>query len=179
MRTKPCPAAVSYGRPPRRRLRAWPCTLRTLAKACRLRRRRTASRRFIRRRRRAPASAARWISASRRITAAASMYRASPGSGARSPWPSSLIMADLTRVLVVDDEQSMRELLAIMLRQVGYDVTVADGGEAAIKALETDAFDLVITDLRMRKADGLTVLRDAKEHSQRTVMLVVTDFVFT
>ena len=41
------------------------------------------------------------------------------------------------RVLVVDDEQSMRDLLAIMLRQVGYDVTVADGGEAAIQALKS------------------------------------------
>jgi two-component system response regulator PilR (NtrC family) len=88
-------------------------------------------------------------------------------------------MPDSTRVLVVDDEQSMRELLAIMLRQVGYDVTVADGGEAAIKALETDAFDLVITDLRMRKADGLAVLRAAKEHSPRTVVLVVTAFAST
>ncbi len=88
-------------------------------------------------------------------------------------------MADTTRVLVVDDEQSMRELLAIMLRQVGYEVTVADGGEAAIKALETDAFDLVITDLRMRKADGLAVLRAAKEHSPRTVVLVVTAFAST
>jgi two-component system, NtrC family, response regulator PilR len=88
-------------------------------------------------------------------------------------------MADGTRVLVVDDEQSMRELLAIMLRQVGYDVTVADGGEAAIKSLETDAFDLVITDLRMRKADGLAVLRAAKEHSPRTVVLVVTAFAST
>jgi CheY-like chemotaxis protein len=55
------------------------------------------------------------------------------------------------RVLIVDDEQSMRELLGIMLRQVGYDVTQADGGEAAIQALKTtDVFDLVITDLRMR-----------------------------
>jgi two-component system response regulator PilR (NtrC family) len=88
-------------------------------------------------------------------------------------------MADITRVLVVDDEQSMRELLAIMLRQVGYEVFAAEGGEAAIKALETDAFDLVITDLRMRKADGLAVLRAAKEHSPRTVVLVVTAFAST
>jgi len=82
-------------------------------------------------------------------------------------------MAD-THVLVVDDEQSMRELLAIMLKQVGYTVTLADGGEAAVQALKSDAFDLVITDLRMRKVDGLAVLRAAKEHSPRTVVLVVT-----
>jgi two-component system, NtrC family, response regulator PilR len=84
-----------------------------------------------------------------------------------------------TRVLVVDDEQSMRELLAIMLRQVGYAVTLADGGEAAVEALKSDAFDLVITDLRMRKVDGLAVLRAAKEHSPRTVVLVVTAFAST
>ena len=84
------------------------------------------------------------------------------------------------RVLVVDDEQSMRELLGIMLRQVGYEVSQADGGEAAIQTLKgTDAFDLVITDLRMRKVDGLAVLRAAKEHSPHTVVLVVTAFAST
>jgi two-component system response regulator PilR (NtrC family) len=83
------------------------------------------------------------------------------------------------RVLVVDDEQSMRELLGIMLRQCGYDVSLADGGEAAIGALKTEAFDLVITDLRMRKVDGLAVLRAAKDHAPRTVVLVVTAFAST
>ena len=82
-------------------------------------------------------------------------------------------------MLVVDDEQSMRELLGIMLRQVGYAVTLAEGGEAAVQALKSDAFDLVITDLRMRKVDGLAVLRAAKEHSPRTVVLVVTAFAST
>ena len=88
-------------------------------------------------------------------------------------------MAD-ARVLIVDDEQSMRELLGIMLQQAGYDVTQADGGETAIQMLKgTDAFDLVITDLRMRKVDGLAVLKAAKEHSPRTVVLVVTAFAST
>jgi two-component system response regulator PilR (NtrC family) len=84
-----------------------------------------------------------------------------------------------TRVLVVDDERSMRELLAIMLKQAGHEVTVADGGEAAIQALKSDTFDLVITDLRMRRVDGLAVLRAAKEHSPQTVVLVVTAFAST
>jgi two-component system response regulator PilR (NtrC family) len=83
------------------------------------------------------------------------------------------------RILVVDDEQSMRELLSIMLRQAGYSVSVADGGEAAVEALKRDSFDLVVTDLRMRKVDGLAVLKAAKEHSPRTVVLVVTAFAST
>ncbi|HEU5319438.1 MAG TPA: sigma-54 dependent transcriptional regulator, partial [Methylomirabilota bacterium] len=83
------------------------------------------------------------------------------------------------RVLVVDDEQSMRELLGIMLRQCGYAVTLADGGEPAVEALQREDFDLVITDLRMRKVDGLAVLRASKEHSPRTVVLVITAFAST
>jgi two-component system, NtrC family, response regulator PilR len=83
------------------------------------------------------------------------------------------------RVLVVDDEQSMRDLLAIMLRQAGYEVSVADGGETAIEALKAESFDLVVTDLRMRKVDGMAVLKAAKEHSPRTVVLVVTAYAST
>jgi len=83
------------------------------------------------------------------------------------------------RVLVVDDEQSMRDLLTIMLRQAGYDVSVADGGEAAIERLKAESFDLVLTDLRMRKVDGLAVLKAAKEHAPRTVVLVVTAYAST
>jgi two-component system response regulator PilR (NtrC family) len=80
------------------------------------------------------------------------------------------------RVLVVDDERSMRELLAIMLRQSGYEVVLADGGEAAVTMLKTETFDLVITDLRMRHVDGLAVLRAVKEHGVQTVVLVVTAY---
>jgi len=84
-----------------------------------------------------------------------------------------------TRVLVVDDERSMRELLAIMLKQAGHEVTVAEGGEQAIEVIKSEPFDLVITDLRMRKVDGIAVLRATKEHSPSTVVLVVTAFAST
>jgi two-component system response regulator PilR (NtrC family) len=83
------------------------------------------------------------------------------------------------RVLVVDDERSMRDLLSIMLKQSGYHVVAADGGEEALAALAQEPFDLVITDLRMRKVDGIAVLRAAKEHSPHTVVLVVTAFAST
>ncbi len=84
-----------------------------------------------------------------------------------------------TRVLVVDDERSMRELLAIMLKQAGHAVTLAEGGAQAIDSLRRESFDLVITDLRMREVDGLAVLRAAKEHSPQTVVLVITAFAST
>ncbi len=84
-----------------------------------------------------------------------------------------------TRVLVADDERSMRELLAIMLKQAGHDVTLAEGGAQAIEALKREPFDLVITDLRMREVDGMAVLRAAKETSPQTVVLVITAFAST
>jgi two-component system response regulator PilR (NtrC family) len=84
-----------------------------------------------------------------------------------------------THILVVDDEPSMREVLGITLQGEGYRVTFADGGEAAIARLKNETFDLIITDLRMRKADGLAVLRAAKELSRDTVVLVMTAFAST
>ena len=78
------------------------------------------------------------------------------------------------RVLVVDDEKSMRDLLSITLEKEGYDVVTAAGGEAAIEALRRDATDAVITDLRMPKVDGLQVLRAAKEISPDMAVIVIT-----
>ena len=78
------------------------------------------------------------------------------------------------RVLVVDDEKSMRELLAITLERQGYEVSVAEDGEVAIEAVRRDGFDVIITDLRMPNADGLQVLRAAKEHTPETVVIVIT-----
>ena len=75
-------------------------------------------------------------------------------------------MAD-ARVLVVDDEKSMRDLLAITLEKQHFEVTVADGGQTAIATLRREPFDVVITDLRMPTADGLQVLRAAKETIDR------------
>jgi len=78
------------------------------------------------------------------------------------------------RVLVVDDEKSMRDLLAITLQRAGDDVTVADGGETAIEAIRRDPFDAIITDVRMPKVDGLQVLRSAKDLSPETAVIMVT-----
>ncbi len=85
----------------------------------------------------------------------------------------------MNRILVVDDEQSMRELLSIMLRKEGYDVVAAANGESAVKAVQTDIYDLVITDIRMPKVDGIELLRTVKEVSPETVVIVITAFATT
>jgi two-component system response regulator PilR (NtrC family) len=80
------------------------------------------------------------------------------------------------KILVVDDEQSLREVLSIMLKRTGYAVTSVADGEEAVELLGKEIFDLVITDLRMPKMDGMEVLRAAKSASPETVVLVITAF---
>jgi two-component system response regulator PilR (NtrC family) len=80
------------------------------------------------------------------------------------------------KILVVDDEQSLRDVLSIMLKRAGYAVTSAMDGEEAIEFLNKEIFDLVITDLRMPKLDGMEVLKAVKSASPETVVLIITAF---
>ena len=82
----------------------------------------------------------------------------------------------MEKILVVDDERSLREVLSIMLTRAGYAVTEASDGEEAISHVNREIFDLVITDLRMPKADGMAVLKAVKSSSPETVVLVLTAF---
>jgi two-component system, NtrC family, response regulator AtoC len=81
-------------------------------------------------------------------------------------------MAD--RVLVVDDEQSLRKVLAATLQREGYEVTVCGNGEEAISALERDGADVVVTDLVMPRMDGLTLLRKVVARHPDVPVIVVT-----
>lgn len=82
----------------------------------------------------------------------------------------------MEKILVVDDEQSLRDVLSIMLKRAGYAVTSAMDGEEAIELLNKEIFDLVITDLRMPKIDGMEVLKAVKSASPGTVVLIITAF---
>src|SRR3954464_9382025 len=80
------------------------------------------------------------------------------------------------RLLVVDDERSMRELLSIVLRREGYDVTLAENGRSAIEQLERERFDLLISDIKMPDMSGVDVLRAAKDIDQDIVGIMITAF---
>jgi len=84
-----------------------------------------------------------------------------------------------SRIMVVDDERSMREFLGIMLRKQGYRVEQARGGEAAFELLEQNLFDLVITDLSMPRVGGMQVLERVKEVSPTTAVILVTAYATT
>src|SRR3954452_9746212 len=89
-------------------------------------------------------------------------------------------MAALTgNILIVDDERSMREFLAIFLRRAGHRVEAAAGGADGLAALATREFDVVITDLRMPGVGGLEILAEAKRVHPETQVIVGTAFATT
>jgi two-component system, NtrC family, response regulator PilR len=83
------------------------------------------------------------------------------------------------RILVVDDERSMRELLAIVLGREGYDVVVAESGQQALDELERRPVDLLISDIHMPDMTGLEVLRTAKGLNPDLAGIMVTAFAST
>ena len=83
------------------------------------------------------------------------------------------------RILVVDDERSMRELLAIVLRREGYEVLLAENGRAAIDTLEREPVDLLISDIKMPDLSGVEVLRAAKKIDQDILGIMITAFAST
>jgi two-component system response regulator PilR (NtrC family) len=84
--------------------------------------------------------------------------------------------ADSARILVVDDERSMREMLAILLRREGHDVAAAENGRSAIDLLNQRPFDLIVSDARMPDIDGLEVLRHARSVNPAIIAIMVTAY---
>ncbi|HKL25181.1 MAG TPA: sigma-54 dependent transcriptional regulator, partial [Desulfuromonadales bacterium] len=83
------------------------------------------------------------------------------------------------RVLVVDDEESMRDFLSIMLHREGYQVDTAVDGAQAVAHLRDNSYDLVISDIKMPRMTGLELLAHIKERTPETVVLMVTAFSST
>lgn len=82
----------------------------------------------------------------------------------------------MAKILVVDDEKGMRDVLQFILEKEGYNISVADSGEKAVEILKKEIFDLVITDIRMQGIDGIKVLKTTKELSPETIVLMITAF---
>jgi DNA-binding NtrC family response regulator len=79
-------------------------------------------------------------------------------------------------ILVVDDDAVARQLLADALRKDGYDVEIAAGGAEAIALGREKRFDVVLTDIKMGEIDGLAVLRDIRQRSPETAIVLLTAF---
>jgi len=83
----------------------------------------------------------------------------------------------MARILVVEDDQSLREVLRMFLTKSGHDVTVCGEGNKALKLVASeDEFDLVLTDLRLGSVTGLEILTFVKEQSPQTEVIMMTAF---
>ena len=98
--------------------------------------------------------------------------RAAATAPARVPAPAS----GRPRVLVVDDEVTIRDLLAKTLALAEYDVDLAPDGRAALDRLRVIPYDLLITDLKMPGVDGLAVIREARRLKADIPVIIITGF---
>jgi two-component system response regulator PilR (NtrC family) len=82
----------------------------------------------------------------------------------------------MSRILVVDNEKSMREMLSIALEKEGYEVETARNGEVAVEMVEKDNFDVVITDINMPRSNGIDVLDAVNRIHAGTPVIMMTGY---
>ena len=92
------------------------------------------------------------------------------------PPPARPATTSRPRVLVVDDEASIRDLLAKTLALAEYDVDVAPDGRSALERMRMYPYDLLIADLKMPGMDGLTVIREARRYKADLPVIIITGF---
>ena len=85
----------------------------------------------------------------------------------------------MAKLLIVDDDLSLREFLTLFLKREGYEVEVAPNGQRALELLLEQPFDLVLTDMRMPRMGGLDLLAAIKERQIQTQVIVMTAFSTT
>ncbi len=79
-----------------------------------------------------------------------------------------------SRILVIDDEKSLREFLTILLEQEGYEVTTAESVATGLERLHKQTFDLVMCDLKLPDGTGLEVLADARKNHVASPFIIIT-----
>lgn len=101
------------------------------------------------------------------------------GSSARTPAAAASgrpASSERPRVLVVDDEASIRDLLSKTLALAEYDVDAASDGRSALDRLRMYPYDLLIADLKMPGMDGLAVIREAKRYKSNLPVIIITGY---
>jgi len=77
-------------------------------------------------------------------------------------------------ILVVDDEEDIRDVLEIALKDIGYTVYLAENGEKALEIFKSERPDIVITDIKMPVMDGIELLKRIKQENLETEVLMIT-----
>ena len=81
-----------------------------------------------------------------------------------------------TRILIVDDESDLRNLLNHVLTQAGYEVMEAPDGEAALNILRKEKFDIAFLDIQMPNVNGIQVLKHIQKNSPSTKAIMLTGY---
>jgi DNA-binding NtrC family response regulator len=79
-------------------------------------------------------------------------------------------------ILVADDNEELCKVLQSELTEVGHNVVTVTDGTEAVKRIKKDGFDLLLTDLRIPGFDGIEILKETKEHSPSTTVIIMTAF---
>ena len=82
----------------------------------------------------------------------------------------------MARILVAEDDDAMRQFLAVALARSGHDVVAVADGDAAARNIEQDNFDLLLADIRMPGIDGLELARAALKRSPNLPILLITGY---
>jgi len=94
----------------------------------------------------------------------------------RTGVPAHMKAPERPRILIVDDEQGVRDLLMRALSGGEYDVDVAPDGRTAVEQFRAVEYDLLITDLKMPGMDGLTVIREARRIYPELPVIIITGY---
>ena len=78
------------------------------------------------------------------------------------------------KILVIDDEEKIRDVLEYALKSEGYEVRCAGNGREGMKLLETEQFDLIVSDIIMPEMDGFELVRGLKKEAHATPVLIMS-----
>ncbi len=82
----------------------------------------------------------------------------------------------MPRILLIDDDPIILEVIAEILGTNGYEVVTASSGESGVKKLESNHYDLILTDLVMPDVDGMEVLEHAEAKLPKTMCIILTGY---
>jgi CheY-like chemotaxis protein len=85
-----------------------------------------------------------------------------------------MVVVQVSRILVVDDETGVRSTLSVILNHHGHSVVAVDSGSRALRELRESPFDLAIVDVFMLQMDGMTLINKLREHTPGLPIVVIT-----
>ena len=85
-------------------------------------------------------------------------------------------MSNLPRILIIDDEEMALANLEHILKKQGYEIITADSGPKGLSIVGSERFDVVLTDLKMEKVDGMQILEECRQRNPHTEVIMITGY---